>query len=624
MQTPSHAIASIVTSNYLHHALSLYSYIQETNPETHFLVLIIGESSDLPPRLPVGPEWMSWDALLDQETRFELSEEYSPFELSCILRGRLHHYLASQRQFDKWIMLDTDVGILASLNPIWAALDGHCIALTPHTTKPVDIQQSVPHESSFLKSGLFNAGVVGMKRSETAIKAADWLTKRLERFGHSYPARLHAGQPRGHDFEFVDQIWVNLMYIYFNEETAIINQAGCNLGHWNLCQGDIVMHDDLAYFNDEPIVIAHFSGLPEQDKLAQVTTYSQLYVNQPSQAWAALARDYLERLANAQALIPEIPYSYQQRSKEEVATYVPTSSLVLTRVVAPANTSIPRTIGKRLRALASPNKLVGGLKLLSWKLQQIYRSMPLLLHHADAHVFRDRSENSFTGLTPCIGNYETYLTRAWILRAVQKAHPSFHGKLLDVGAGSSPYENLIMSTGRVEQYIKLDFADSEYHRGHQLDLTWDGTTIPLAAQSIDTIIMTEVLEHVRQPAALLKEVRRVLKTGGVLFLTVPFSWPMHELPYDYHRFTPIAMNTYLKDAGFTVQSLDILGGCDHALAQQIGLWLTNRTMGENKRKLAKLLAWPVYAFLLNKGQGEYTAIRNHQMHIGLATLSEAS
>jgi SAM-dependent methyltransferase len=253
---------------------------------------------------------------------------------------------------------------------------------------------------------------------------------------------------------------------------------------------------------------------------------------------------------------------------------------------------------------------------VSWKLKRTLKTaQSLVISQGVDQIFRDHSENAFTSLVPCIGNYETYLVRASIPQAVNQVKDQFHGNLLEVGAGSSPYEDLIMASGKISEYIKLDFASSDYHKGHDLDLTWDGKTIPLDRHSIDSVIMTEVLEHVHRPGELLQEVRRVLKPGGVLFLTVPFIWPMHELPFDYHRFTPIALRTYLEEADFNVQSIQILGGWDHSLAQQLGLWLTNRSMRERKRKFAKLLAWPFYLFLLRRGQNENTAIRNHQMHI---------
>jgi SAM-dependent methyltransferase len=263
---------------------------------------------------------------------------------------------------------------------------------------------------------------------------------------------------------------------------------------------------------------------------------------------------------------------------------------------------------------------------MGWRVSAGFSSLKSLVdlpRTVDRLINMDFSDNGFTGLKPCIGNYQTYVVRYHILQAVEDAIPFFSGQLLDVGAGSSPYEELIMASGKVREYIKLDFASSDYHQGYELDLTWDGKTIPLSGQSIDTVFMTEVLEYVYKPGELLREVRRVLKPGGKLFLTVPFSWPMHELPFDYHRFTPIAIRAYFEEADFVVKDIKLLGGWDHSLALHIGLWLTNSSMGERKRKIAKLLAWPIYSYLIRKGVNEFTSIKNHQMYIGLAVVATA-
>lgn len=621
MPTATHAITSIITCNYVAEALTLYSYIKDSNPEVNHLVLIIGESDISPKDLPEGPEWIYWDAIYDKETRLQLAREYTPFELSCVARGRFHNYLATQRDYDKWIMLDTDIGILATLDPVWQALDNACIFLTPHTSKPVGIKHAVQHEGNILKCGLFNGGVVGMKRSQTAILASSWLAERLEAHGHNYSRRKGTGQLICHDFEFVDQIWLNLMYMYFLPETLVHCKEVCNLGHWNLHQGTLELGDGLAFFNGERVLMAHFSGLPPSDKLAQVSIYSQLYIDNQSQPWAVMASEYLGRLRLSRTRCPIIPYSYATiqpgiRGEEKKQTVI---SFIRYAAKFPKRALLSTT-----RTLRSPGKIIRGMKGPFKKLKRSYQiAQSILTIESKDPVFADRSGNPFTSLIPCIGNYESYIIRASILQAVKQAKDSFRGRLLDVGAGSSPYEELIMENGNVSDYIKLDFATSEYHQGHQLDLTWDGKKIPLDTGSIDTVFMTEVLEHVHRPGEILREMRRVLKQGGILFLTVPFTWPMHELPYDYHRFTPIALEAYLIEAGFNVRRIQLLGGWDHSLALQIGLWLTNRNMGERKRKIAKLLAWPVYSYLMRKGTNEATAIRNHQMYIGLAALAEA-
>ncbi len=46
-----------------------------------------------------------------------------------------------------------------------------------------------------------------------------------------------------------------------------------------------------------------------------------------------------------------------------------------------------------------------------------------------------------------------------------------------------------------------------------------------------------MLEHAGDPAALIAEMLRVLRPGGTLAVTVPFSARVHHAPHDHHRFT---------------------------------------------------------------------------------------
>ena len=68
-------------------------------------------------------------------------------------------------------------------------------------------------------------------------------------------------------------------------------------------------------------------------------------------------------------------------------------------------------------------------------------------------------------------------------------------------------------------------------------VAFNGRDIPFPDESFDSILCTEVLEHAINPEALVAEMRRVLRRGGTMVVTVPFSARVHYVPYDFHRFT---------------------------------------------------------------------------------------
>lgn len=67
------------------------------------------------------------------------------------------------------------------------------------------------------------------------------------------------------------------------------------------------------------------------------------------------------------------------------------------------------------------------------------------------------------------------------------------------------------------------------------------------AGSFDAVFLMEVLEHVHDPALALAEIRRVLAPGGLLVLSTPFVFEIHEAPHDYYRFTEHGLRHLLRD-----------------------------------------------------------------------------
>ena len=119
--------------------------------------------------------------------------------------------------------------------------------------------------------------------------------------------------------------------------------------------------------------------------------------------------------------------------------------------------------------------------------------------------------------------------------------------VIDVGAGTSPYRKMINH----ERYIVVDIEDRGGADGVER-VTGDLTKrIPLENELADLILCTEVLEHVPEYTVAISELYRMLKPDGVLLVTVPFVWVLHEAPNDFFRFTHFGIQRLLIDGGFT-------------------------------------------------------------------------
>lgn len=125
---------------------------------------------------------------------------------------------------------------------------------------------------------------------------------------------------------------------------------------------------------------------------------------------------------------------------------------------------------------------------------------------------------------------------------LKKHLPAVRGSLLDVGCGEAPYRHLLAPA---VSYTGLDVPEAEsFGMAASSDIvSFDGRTIPFGDNSFDSILCTEVLEHAEGPEKLVEEMHRVLKPGGVLFATIPFSARVHHAPYDFHRFTNWRLKT---------------------------------------------------------------------------------
>lgn len=209
--------------------------------------------------------------------------------------------------------------------------------------------------------------------------------------------------------------------------------------------------------------------------------------------------------------------------------------------------------------------------------------------------------DNFTNIPLSASTLDIYNVRSSILRALKEVLPYLKGELLDVGCGKMPYRSYVLSNSSVKKYVGIDLANAlSYDKEIKPDIIWDGTSMPIDDETYDCSIATEVLEHVFSPLSLLKEIHRVLKKEGLFFFTVPFLWPLHEVPHDAYRYTPWALEKILKQVGFENIQIHALGGWHASLAQMLGLWVCRSDISSYKKKILSILLKPIIAYLLTK------------------------
>ncbi|MFC1977613.1 class I SAM-dependent methyltransferase [Chloroflexota bacterium] len=176
------------------------------------------------------------------------------------------------------------------------------------------------------------------------------------------------------------------------------------------------------------------------------------------------------------------------------------------------------------------------------------------------------STNRF--VNPSIFN-PVYIERKKIMEGLEDAARRYaKGKLVDLGCGIKPYKNIFAPY--CDSYFGVDHPDvakSHYGEDKQADLWADCTETGLDGESFDTVLSTQVLEHIEHPEKLLKEAHRLLKKSGILIVTTPFFWQEHSVPHDYYRFSQYGLKSLAKEAGFDVLEIRKLEGAFASIQQ---------------------------------------------------------
>jgi len=134
--------------------------------------------------------------------------------------------------------------------------------------------------------------------------------------------------------------------------------------------------------------------------------------------------------------------------------------------------------------------------------------------------------------------------------------------ILDVGAGTCRYSHLFKHCN----YLTQDFLqysntfDNSFNYG-EINCISDITSSPFRSEIFDVVLCTEVLEHVSEPIQAIKELSRILKKKGRLYLTTPLGAGLHMMPHHYYGgFTPSFFEKFFKKFNLKLMKIEPNGG----------------------------------------------------------------
>jgi SAM-dependent methyltransferase len=138
------------------------------------------------------------------------------------------------------------------------------------------------------------------------------------------------------------------------------------------------------------------------------------------------------------------------------------------------------------------------------------------------------------------------------------------GNLIDLGCGKVPLYGVYKDY--VETNVCVDWEHT-LNKNPFIDYHCDlNQPLPFDDEVFDTVLLSDVLEHIAEPTKLWQEMERILKPGGKLILNVPFFYKIHEMPHDYYRYTEFALRRFAENCNMKVLFLKPLGGVPEIIA----------------------------------------------------------
>ena len=240
---------TVATRSYLADArLAARSFV-EHHPGSRFTILVV-DGDHMPPAT-----WTHRDIELvtpselgfDPDELLTMAAIYSPFEMACALKP-----IALRRALEHAPVatyVDGDVEVLAPMHELHDAAADHDVVLIPHVLQPVPRDGRLPDEPGLLGGGMFNGGLIAVRRSSGDFLG--WWDERLRRDALGRPDMMM----------LADQRWLDFVPVLFDHH--VLRDPAYDVAYWNLHERPTTWAGGRLCVVDRPVRCFHYSGLTE-------------------------------------------------------------------------------------------------------------------------------------------------------------------------------------------------------------------------------------------------------------------------------------------------------------------------------------------------------------------------
>lgn len=242
-------VVTTCAANHLAQAKSLGESLLRHNPDYQY---IIGLADKVDGRIPES-YWAPFRLIEAEALNIpefsDMQRRYNLLELNCALKSFFLHHVMKTFEPEMLFFMDSDMLVFHDFQYLEQEIEKNSILLTPHITAPYPDDGRRPQEKDILKTGIYNAGFLGLKNDTNSLQFLKWWRSRM----------VDQCYERPKEGLNVDQNWLNLVPLYF-DGAHILKHAGCNVAYWNLHERHLHKENGSFSVDHFPLLFFHYSG----------------------------------------------------------------------------------------------------------------------------------------------------------------------------------------------------------------------------------------------------------------------------------------------------------------------------------------------------------------------------